>query len=429
MKIAVLGAGLTGLELGRNLKELGKDFVILEKEPQIGGLCRTNKTGRFHWDFAVHAMYSRNKTVTDHFRSLPLDYEYLNRNVKIFHRDKFILDYPFEIGIKNLPLLDKLECIGSYLAAHMKDAKQYSNLEDLIYQHFGKGIAKHFMVPYNNKIWNCKLSEISYELVSLRIDPPPFIDFILSVLGKNVSARTYQEKFIYPKKGIQELINYTAKGIEDNILLNWDVEKLVKNNGIWTIISGSGMRIEADTVISTIPLVEILKKIDIEGVKKEYNLFKWNNTFFVMIGLKNGYNFNVIGDCHWVFFKEKEVFYRTTLMHNFSAEFAPALVAEITQKGDILNKSEEEIKNLVIKDLIQKGIIGSINQIEAADIKLIQYTYPIPTVGLKEIKENIRNVLEKHNLFLLGRNGNWDYLNMDEVILNIQRFCARKFCA
>ena len=46
MKIAILGAGLTGLELGRRLKEYGKDFIILEKESQIGGLCRTNITGR-----------------------------------------------------------------------------------------------------------------------------------------------------------------------------------------------------------------------------------------------------------------------------------------------------------------------------------------------------------------------------------------------
>ena len=85
MKVAILGAGFTGVELGRRLKELRRDFIIFEKESQIGGLCRTNKTGNHCWDFAVHAIYSRNKEVMDYFSSLPLDYEYLNRNAKIFH--------------------------------------------------------------------------------------------------------------------------------------------------------------------------------------------------------------------------------------------------------------------------------------------------------------------------------------------------------
>ncbi|MDP3027513.1 MAG: PGF-pre-PGF domain-containing protein, partial [Nanoarchaeota archaeon] len=46
----ILGAGLAGVELGRKLKELKKDFVIFEKESQIGGICRTNKTGEYYWD-------------------------------------------------------------------------------------------------------------------------------------------------------------------------------------------------------------------------------------------------------------------------------------------------------------------------------------------------------------------------------------------
>ena len=170
MKIAILGAGLTGIELGRRLKESGEDFIILEKEPQIGGICRTNKTGDYYWDFAVHAMYSRHMEIIDYYNSLPLDYEYLDRNVKIFHTGedgkRHILDYPFETGIKDLPPKHKLICIYGYLSARTKDKKSYSNLEEWINNRLGEGIARYFMIPYNKKIWNCKLSEISEKLVS-----------------------------------------------------------------------------------------------------------------------------------------------------------------------------------------------------------------------------------------------------------------------
>jgi len=430
MKIAILGAGLTGLELGRKLKELDKDFFILEKESQIGGLCRTNKTGNYYWDFAVHAVYSRNKEIMDYFSSLPLDYESLERNVKIFHTSEngktHILNYPFEIGVKDLPLNDKLECVQGYVAARAKGIKKSSNLKEWIENSLGPGMAKHFMIPYNSKIWNCPLEEISEKLVSAKIEPASIIDFIMSVLGKNVVGRAYQAKFIYPKQGIQQLIDYTAKDIKDNVHLNADVVKLERSLGRWKIYTNNEV-FEADMIASTIPLVNLLKKVDIEGLKKEYGAFRWNDTHFVMVGLKDGYDFNLIKDCHWVFFKGKEIFYRITLMHNFSAEFKAVLVAEITQKDNLSSKSNEEIVSSVVKDLVRLGIVGSENEIDKTDIKLVEHTYPIPTVGCEQVKHGIRTLLERYNLFLLGRNGNWDYINMDGVVANVQKFVSEKF--
>lgn len=431
MEIAILGAGLAGLEVGRRLRERGKNFFILEKESQVGGLCRTNKTGGYYWDFAVHAMYSRSREIMDYYLSLPLDYEYLNRNVKIFHkgnnRKRYILDYPFEIGIKDLPLKDKIECIQGYIARWNKVKKNYMNLKDWIYNSLGAGIAKHFMVPYNEKIWNCELSDISSKLICSKIQPLLGADFILSLFGKKTVGRAHQAKFIYPKGGIQKLIEYTAKNVKDNILLNANVKKIIKSKNRWLIVADDGVEKEADIVISTIPLVELLKKIDIEGLEKEYDVLKWNNTYFIMVGLKSRHDIWLIRDCHWVFFKEDEIFYRITLMHNFSPEYLPAIVVEVTEKGNILNKTKEEIKNLVVKDLIRLGIINSLDQIAEIDIKLVEYTYAIPTVGLEHVKENICNILKRNNIFLLGRNGNWDYINMDEVILNVQKIVTDNF--
>ncbi|MFC1590045.1 protoporphyrinogen/coproporphyrinogen oxidase [Candidatus Omnitrophota bacterium] len=427
MKIALLGAGFTGLELGRKLKEAKKDFIILEKESQIGGICRTNRTGRFFWDFAVHAIYSRSEDAMNYFYSLPLDYQHSDRNVKIFHSGNskkiYILEYPFEIGVKDLPGKDKLECIQGYVAARMKKNKNYSNLKEWIDNRLGSGIAKHFMDPYNKKIWNCDLSKISDKLVSIKIEPASIIEFISSIIGKRTVGRAYQAKFIYPKQGIQKLTDFTAKDIMDKIYLNSGVEKLNRCNNKWNIITSNGIH-EAEAIISTIPLVHLLKIIDIEGIKKEYDVFNWNNTFFVMVGLKKGHDFRLINNCHWVFFKENEIFYRITLMHNFSSEFPPALIAEVTQKGDVLNMSENKITDRVIKDLVRLGIVKK-RQIEETDIKLSHYTYPIPTVGLENVKKILRDELAKHNIFLLGRNGYWEYINMDGVVLSVQNFLAK----
>lgn len=426
MRIAILGAGLAGIELGRRLKESGQDFVVLEKESQIGGICRTNRTGEYYWDFAVHAMYSRSKEVMDYFYSLPLDYKHLNRNVKIFHSGRdgksHMLSYPFEIGIKDLPLKEKLECIGGCLAARLRPKRESSDLQGWIDNFLGRGIAKYFMIPYNNKIWSCDLTEISHTLASSKIDPAPVMDLISSALGRKIIGRAYQASFLYPKRGIQELVDHAARDIQDNIHLNSTVERLIRSRGKWTVVTEAGAREEADIVISTIPTVELIKKVDISGLKKEYDAFKWNNTFFIMVGLKEGCEFQLINDCHWVFFKEDEIFYRVTLMHNFGLGFPPALVAEITQKGPVVHTTEEEMRERVIQDLREKDIIASANEIARTDIKLLEHTYPIPTVGVQEAKEHVHNALGEQKLYLLGRSGNWDYINMDGVILNVKKF-------
>ena len=47
----IIGAGISGLTFAANCKE---DYLIVEKESSVGGLCRTFYEGDFIWDFAGH---------------------------------------------------------------------------------------------------------------------------------------------------------------------------------------------------------------------------------------------------------------------------------------------------------------------------------------------------------------------------------------
>jgi len=86
-------------------------------------------------------------------------------------------------------------------------------------------------------------------------------------------------------------------------------------------------------------------------------------------------------------------------------------------------KIRGEIEKNIIKDLVGLGILPSEKDIAQTDIKLLEHTYPIPTVGLEKVKNKISTILKRHNLFILGRNGGWDYINMDGVILSVREFC------
>ena len=430
MKIGILGAGLTGLELGRCLRRRGIDFVIFEKEAQIGGLARTIKTGDYYWDLGVHAMYSKDKNITDHYLSLPLKYQHSRRDVRIYHTENnkfYLVDYPFEEGMRDLPLNHRMECVHGYIKTRMKGRKDFAHLKDWIDNCLGYGIAKHFMTPYNNKIWNCDLEYISMDLVSAKITPAPVKDFLLAALGKKVVGRRYQAKFIYPLDGIQAFVDETARSFLNQIRCDSAVVELEKAEEKWRIVCENGQVEEVDRIVSTMPLVELLKIIENPAVKREYDVLKWNDTHFVMIGLKEGCAFNVMRQCHWGFFKEDEIFYRITMMRNFSEKFLPAMVAEITNKGHYTSLNEEDIKARVIEDLLRCRIIEKEDDIAAVELRFVPHTYPIPTVGVQKVKNALTDILQQEHIYLLGRNGHWDYINMDGVLQKVKAFMRTQF--
>lgn len=430
MRIAILGGGIAGLELGRQLKAAGRDFVILEKESVPGGLCRTNRTGDYLWDFGVHAIYSRDPEITAYYRSLPIDAVAYERKVKVFHVDnkgkKHILDYPFETGVHGLPLSEKLECFAGYVAARTKGPATYANLREWMDKRLGAGMAKCFMLPYNHKIWDCPLEGISPDLVHSRIEPPSAWEFLQALAGKKVLGRAYQSRFLYPRQGIEALIEHISRDVPKNIASNFCVKRLLRENGGWTITSDVGATEKADMVVSTLPLAELLKMVDIPGLEDPCEALKWNDTFFVMVGLNKDSRFQLIDDCQWVFFKGDEIFYRVTLMHNLIPQPAPVLVAEVTRKGDVRDRSLTDIRDMVVRDLIRQGIVASADHIQQTDTRLSRYTYPIPTVGLRAVRNRIADVLAREELFLLGRAGNWEYLNIDDVLVKTRAFFRQR---
>ena len=62
-RVVILGAGIAGLSSGWWLSQKGIDFIILEKQPFIGGLARSFKWHDFNCDFAVHRLFTSNENV------------------------------------------------------------------------------------------------------------------------------------------------------------------------------------------------------------------------------------------------------------------------------------------------------------------------------------------------------------------------------
>ena len=54
----IIGAGITGLSYA--MFKGDNDYIIIEKESEIGGYCRTTKRNGFVWDFSGHFFHFQN---------------------------------------------------------------------------------------------------------------------------------------------------------------------------------------------------------------------------------------------------------------------------------------------------------------------------------------------------------------------------------
>ena len=206
MKTAILGGGLSGLTLARLLQEQGEEVVVLEAEPEYGGLCRSKTNQGFTFDSGgSHIIFSRDGEVLAFMRRMIEDNEQRNnRTTKIFYKQRFV-KYPFENGLSDLPLEDRFFCINGFIktliAVGKGEIPAPVNFREWIYYTFGKGIAECYMIPYNEKIWKYPTDKMSLHWVEGRIPRPPVEDIIKSAIGIETEGYTHQAVFSYPLDG------------------------------------------------------------------------------------------------------------------------------------------------------------------------------------------------------------------------------------
>ena len=240
-RIAIAGGGPTGLMMARLLAGDGHDVEVYEAAGEIGGLCRSRDVDGYAFDLAGgHIMYTRDARVDAFWTELFADdpCHKIKRDTRILHdRDQWV-SYPFENGLGELPLEHNLECTeGVIRAALVREGKPApDDFGGWIDWKMGSGVAKHFMVPYNEKVWKADLSEMSTEWIADRVPDAPLEDVLRSSLGETTEGYTHQIDFRYPMRGgfaaIHERI---AAPVADRVRLHHRVEQIERAGDQWIV--------------------------------------------------------------------------------------------------------------------------------------------------------------------------------------------------
>lgn len=423
-KILIAGGGLAGLSAAYFLEQKNTSYLLVEKQKDFGGLCRTVKQGNYKFDFSGHLLHiSNNKTHTLIKKLLKNNLAKHFRSSWIFSSNTFT-PYPFQSHTYGLPIKIRKECLIGFIDAYISREKgnvlsSDANFEDWVKYYLGAGIGKYFMYPYNEKLWTLKPKELTHTWLNKYVPKPSIEDVVKGAFSLNLEKVGYNASFYYPKKGgINSLIDsFVRVSPTDNLLSNTTLSSI--NIRTKTAIINN-KKIKYDELVSSLPLKKLILNILEDApirIKKCAKLLKANKVLNINLGVKRN-----IKDKHWIYFPEnKYVFYRAGFANNFSKDLAPkgcsSIYTEIALKKNVKKSEYKNYINKVIKDLIKAEILSKTDIIDEVCPFLIDPAYVIYDKYRDECVKEILEFLEKNNIYSIGRYGRWEYSAMEDAML------------
>lgn len=406
MKIAILGAGISGLSLFDILNRKYKiECDIYEKEASVGGLCRTEIINGYVYDLSGgHIFNSKYNDVKEYVFSLlhKSKWQFSRRNSKIMFDEKIIVDYPFEFSLSQLPIDIEVECIeGLYNRNRYNNA--VNNFGEFLKSNFGDGIYKYYLRPYNEKIWKTSLENMDFDWIDGKMPHPEAKDILYRTLSKETNEdKMAHSSYYYPKEGgIQSLVDKIGKNvprthIEEKInSIEFKKEKIYVNGNVY------------DLVINTIPVPELVNSIVNVPKKIEIcaNDLKYNSVLSYI------YSVDKENDWSWTYIPQKKIIpHRIVYQGNFAENNCPSGKTSITV--EITKPSLYEEKNIV------KNIKDNLHLDSPISKHLTKYAYVIFDKNRKKNIEIIKKYFNSKNVLMHGRFAEWIYPNMDICIKN-----------
>ncbi|NEX60380.1 FAD-dependent oxidoreductase [Noviherbaspirillum galbum] len=451
---AIIGAGPTGLSAAYHL---GHDAVLFEKNDMVGGWCRSIKDKGFTFDHAGHIMFSNDPYVLEMYDTLlGSNLHWQDREAWIYSKQTYTR-YPFQGALYGLPPDVIKECIMGAIEARYGnqpkaavaapatgakagdccadngmeltggnvtalDKRSPANFEEFIYQVWGAGIAKHFAIPYNRKLWAVPLTEMETSWLGGRVPLPNLEEIIEGALEPSAKPMGPNARFGYPLRGgFQALMSAFVPHIKGSIELNADVVAMSPREHRFTL--ADGQVVEYDNLVSTMPLPELVRIIGDaapEEVKQAAAGLRHISVRCVNIGVAR----ESITDKHWIYYPEDAtIFHRIFVQGNASPDCNPAggfgITCEITYSDQYkpLPLSGQELIDRCIADCIKVGMLRADDVILTAHEVDMPYAYVVYDHARARNVETIKSWLAMYDIILAGRYSEWEYYNSDHAFI------------
>jgi protoporphyrinogen oxidase len=433
VKTAILGAGVSGLALARFLVEGGfprESLHLFEAASQPGGLCRSKTVEGFTYDVTGgHILFSKDTAAMQWMKDKAGGdgaFVERDRNTKIRFADRWV-HYPFENGLGDLPKEANFDCLKGYIEAwHRRTTKNDAAPTEFgkwVRWRFGEGIARHFMDPYNEKVWKRDVDFLSSDWVAGRVPDAPLEDVLRASVGIRTEGYTHQAIFYYPKRGgFQAITDGIASTLLDRIRFSTPVTDVVR--------SGSGWRVNGevfDKVISTLPLTDGPKlfKDAPRDVAEAMATLEFNGITCLLIALDRAEHPNL----SWIYLPQHEQgpTNRVTYMSNYAPSNAPpgktSFLCEVTSPGDRPFPGAE-LEEDVLAGMVHAGLLER-DEVLFTDRTSTRHAYVVFDHGYHPRRNAALGWMQSQGLVPLGRFGRFEYDNSDQCVIKARALASR----
>ncbi len=427
-RVVVIGAGPAGLGAAHRLRELGvDDVVVLEASADVGGLARSVRDDAgFTYDIGGHVLFSHYEyydRVVD--AALAGDFTEIDREAWVWTEGRFV-PYPYQSSLRHLPPDTTLECVMGLVEAQRRaaGAPPPTNFAEWMERVFGSAITKHFMRPYNFKVWATPAELMAFDWIAERVavvdleavlrdiirdDPPP-------PWGPN-------DRFKYPRRGgTGALCTAIAEPLRDIVVTGHTVVAI--DHDARAVRTADGRVWPYDHLLSTMPLTQLVACTERvpDAVATAARGLVACGSHIVGIGLDRPAGTTK----NWVYFGDSVVpFHRVTYLSNYSPHMTP-LADQTLLLTETSWSPHKAVDPATIVDDVVDGLVRTGLMVDAdRDLVVTRWctspslSYPVPTLGRDAALGVVQSWLRDHGIWSRGRFGAWLYEigNMDHSFM------------
>jgi len=407
-QILVLGAGPAGIGAGI---ALGDRAVVLDNCPDLGGLCRTIVLDGAVFDWGGHSFHTPHAAIRDLvFGSLEM-YEQ-TRDARCYVQGEMI-PYPFQ---KNFQLLGN-SAIRSECASGLRqgnEGKGAANLEEYLRTRFGAGIARHFLLPYNRKLWGPDLKHLAVDWVEERVAGPKNDKDKLAWCSGKRSPLQSDSRVAYPARGgFGEIMRALAQRLH-HLCLRKEVVHIDPLRR--KLVTACGDVFHWQRIISTLPIPKLLRTMDdvpprINEVAMQLKGLPLALVLVVIVHsvdtpIQRIYCPGPEIPAHKIVINHNSSPYLRSLPHH-------GILAEVSLAS---NQADGDLQRKVIQGLQLLGLIRSVDEVRATQVLRVPAAYPVPTANRQAVVWQLKTWLGHRGIISVGRFGERVYINSDEAL-------------
>lgn len=411
-KTLILGAGLTGLSTAYHLEQRGDtDYLLLEREPEPGGLCASQHRSGFTFDYGGHLLHLHTAYGKKLVKKL------LKGNLSRLARQAWIytgnarVPYPFQANLFALPAQQRQACVDGLLKAAARPARPPKNFEQWCLQAFGRPVYELFMRPYNTKLWGVSPDKLTCDWCGPFVPVPTQQEILQSAQKPPRRQYGYNCYFYYPQQGgcgaLVQALAWGLKGLKTRMR----VTRVDLPNK--TVCAG-GKTISYDRLVNTLPLPAFLRLLkDQPRLTALADQLAYTSVNVYNLALKKP-----LKPFSWIYFPDQEdPFYRVGLQSGFSPANAPAGTSSLYIEVPAALPRTARTEKRIWKALVQKGIIEEHDEVLFSFWQPLPYAYAVYDQRRSRAVRQALAALAKRGCFCAGRYGKWEYSFMESSLL------------